>query len=66
MLIEIKPQITKSEFYPCDFHRKNPGKPYAGCTCCGSYSSRDKKPEELTEDERILSKFIKHSRSLDW
>ena len=40
MLIDLtgKKPVTKVETRTCEFHEKNPGVPWAGCTCSGSYS----------------------------
>lgn len=41
MFIDLtgKKQVVKSEHTTCEFHKKNPGVSYAGCTCSGAYSS---------------------------
>lgn len=47
MLIDLtglKP-ITTVESHTCDFHQKNPGMHYAGCTCSGGYSQKWVKDE---------------------
>lgn len=31
--------VSKSTYETCEFHKKNPGVNYAGCTCSASYSS---------------------------
>ena len=45
MIIEHTPQDTKIERIVCEFHKENPGVPYAGCTCSGSYLSTKKRQE---------------------
>ena len=47
MIINIEPnQEVKTKMNTCDFHKKNPGIPYAGCTCSGSYSLSVKNEEK--------------------
>lgn len=36
-----------SEHRTCSFHQRNPGKPYAGCTCMSSFGSRPRKAEDV-------------------
>jgi len=40
MLIDLtgKKIVTKMTGGTCEFHKKNPGVPWAGCTCWGGYS----------------------------
>ena len=48
MIIHEKPnQIAVSTQHTCDFHKKNPGKQWAGCTCSGSFGVRDMTDEEI-------------------
>jgi hypothetical protein len=44
MLIEHNPDDYEvvSEQHTCPFHKKHPGKTYAGCTCSGSHGLRRK------------------------
>lgn len=57
---------TFSEHHTCPFHRRNPGVPWAGCTCSGSYGMRRKgslkpekvDPESLAEIKRICGHTI--------
>ena len=51
--------------HTCSFHKANPGKPYAGCTCSASWGSVRRPPEEVAaikaerrqkEEEEILAK----------
>lgn len=39
MIIDLtgKKFIAKSSYQTCEFHKKNPGVNYAGCTCTASY-----------------------------
>lgn len=43
MLVQL-PEKTevKVTHHVCSFHEKHPGKPYAGCTCGGSFSLKRK------------------------
>ena len=54
MLIREDPDgwVPVGEIQTCDFHRKNPGVPYAGCMCGGSYGRRRATPEEREELRR--------------
>lgn len=49
--------------HTCHFHEVNPGAPYGGCTCSGSWGQKRRAPEEvariktrkrLEEEDRIL------------
>jgi hypothetical protein len=54
MLIIQKPQKVEIKHHVCDFHKRHPEqRNYAGCTCCNSWSTRDKRPDEYTEEERL-------------
>lgn len=48
----LKPQVTEVTHHTCDFHKRNPGAQFPGCTCSSSYSTRDKPEPEWTKDER--------------
>ena len=52
MLIRQPPLITEVTHNTCSFHQRNPGKPYAGCTCSGSYSAKVKPMKDWTPQER--------------
>lgn len=52
MLIFQRPLVTKFRQTTCDFHKRNPGKPFAGCGCTVSVTSREKTWEEMTDEER--------------
>jgi len=52
MLIVQVPTKTVTSRHTCAFHKKNPGKEYAGCTCSSSYSQIAKTFEEMTKEER--------------
>ena len=43
--------VTKH--HTCDFHKKHPGKNYAGCTCSGAYIYREKKSKDKDHDGRV-------------
>ena len=67
MLIEYNPDDYEvvSQSHTCGYHEKNPGKPWAGCTCSGSHGLVRKKfwpplgkPEPLDlEFIALLKKF---------
>jgi hypothetical protein len=70
MLIHHDPDewTSKSEQHTCSYHRLHPGKPYAGCTCSGSWSSVRRAPEEVAaikaerqrkDDDEILARAVK-------
>ncbi len=46
MLIEYNSEDYEvvSKHHVCDYHKRNPGKAWAGCTCGGSYGFRKKDP----------------------
>lgn len=55
MEIKLPPKDSQEvvvTHHTCDFHKKHPGKTYAGCTCSGSYSLRNKESarEGINED----------------
>ena len=53
MIIISKPMITKSKHHICPFHKKNPFKQYAGCTCHSEYWNevdKDNKVSSLKEE----------------
>ena len=52
MLIVQRPQVTETESHTCRFHEENPGVPWPGCTCTATFSSRDKRDDEMTDQER--------------
>lgn len=51
MIIESLPQVVKIKHTTCEFHKKNPGVSYAGCTCMSQYIARNATPEEIKEME---------------
>lgn len=51
MFIVQKPMKTETKWHVCPFHKENPGKPYAGCTCSVGVSAREKTFEEMTVEE---------------
>lgn len=52
MLIKLPPMETTVESNICSYHKKNPGKAYAGCTCSGAITSTVKPLEDWTKEER--------------
>ncbi len=52
MLIKQPPMITETSHNTCGYHKRYPGKNYAGCTCSGSFSLRVKPIEDWTEYEK--------------
>ncbi len=61
MIINYDPDgyVTETSHTTCPFHKKNPGVPYAGCGCTGSYSRRRATPEERQANKlRRLSKEV--------
>lgn len=48
MLIQHDPDrcVAEAQRTTCAYHKKNPGKPYAGCTCSMSVGVREATPEE--------------------
>jgi len=38
-----------SSHHTCSFHKRNPGTPYAGCTCSGSYGLKRRDPAEVAK-----------------
>lgn len=47
MLIQANDNLIGESFsQTCGFHKKNPGMPYAGCTCTGGYTLREMTAEE--------------------
>ena len=55
MLIPYDPDEyeTVSEYHPCAFHREHPKKPFAGCTCSGSFYRRRRSPEEIARVKAV-------------
>jgi hypothetical protein len=51
MRIVQKPQVVTVTSHTCGFHKRHPGHSFPGCTCSGSYSSRDKTSAEMTPEE---------------
>ena len=47
----MKPQICESTHHTCNFHKRHPGRPFPGCTCSASYTTRDKRDDEMTREE---------------
>lgn len=49
MIVDYNPNDYKvvSFQHTCDFHKRNPGKSWAGCTCAGSHGLVKKPAEEL-------------------
>jgi len=43
MRTTTKPGKTERGDYVCPYHRKNPEKPYAGCTCSIAYTREELK-----------------------
>lgn len=52
MLIRQPPTTVEVTHHVCDYHKRHPGKPYAGCTCSGAYKSRVKPMKDWTEAEK--------------
>lgn len=41
MIVEqLREMESVVKHHTCDYHKRNPGKPYAGCTCSTSYGQR--------------------------
>jgi hypothetical protein len=38
MIINIKPGKVEVKHFVCDYHKRNPNKKYAGCTCSSIYT----------------------------
>lgn len=49
MLIPARDYTYNVERHTCDYHRKHPGEPWAGCTCHSSIS------------QEVHDKFLKES-----
>jgi len=51
MLIPFNPAEyeTKTEYHTCLFHEKNPGVPYAGCTCSSTHTLVKKEFDRLLD-----------------
>ena len=49
MLLHYDPDEYESvvTHHTCRYHQMYPGRPYAGCTCSSSYSSRRRTPEDV-------------------
>lgn len=52
MYIVQRPTETKVEKRTCYFHQRHPGRPFPGCTCATSFSTREKSLSEMTAEER--------------
>jgi hypothetical protein len=54
MIIHYDPDATVVEttHTTCSYHKQNPGKPFAGCTCSSSYSHRKATPQEYSENRK--------------
>ena len=52
MFIKLPPMKSEHRQHTCEFHKRNPGKAFAGCTCFGSCSAVVKPIEEWTEEEK--------------
>ena len=57
MLVDYNPDDYKTVTtqHTCGFHKINPGKSWAGCTCSGSYGLVKKTTEELEGDKRLAA-----------
>ena len=53
MLIKQPPMEIVTEFHTCTYHKRNPGNPYAGCTCSGMIGGKVKPVKDWTEQERL-------------
>jgi len=42
---------THTEHTTCQFHKDNPGVPYAGCTCTYSLHKKNKEPKPNLKDD---------------
>lgn len=42
---------THTDHMTCQFHKDNPGVPYAGCTCTGTYSVHKKEQKLNRKDD---------------
>ena len=57
MIINIEPdQEVKRKMNICEFHKKNPGVSFAGCTCTGIYLSSKKREEIIDRHKKGASK----------
>ena len=78
MLIRYDPDEyqTVSQYHTCEFHKRYPGEPFAGCTCSGSLMSRRRTLDEIEavkadkrrkEEDRILAQaeVIRARRALE-
>ena len=54
--------VTVTESTTCSYHRKNPGKTYASCTCSASWGQRRATPEEYKEQK--IAQLEKRAESL--
>jgi len=53
MLDNQRPMEVETSHHTCDYHKKHPERrDYPGCTCSGSWTSRVKKWDEMTEEEK--------------
>jgi hypothetical protein len=54
MLINHDPDryMVEIKSTTCPFHKANPGKPFAGCTCSTSYGQVERSPEEVAAIKR--------------
>ncbi len=54
MIIQYNPDehITVTTHNVCSYHKSNPNKSYAGCTCISSYSLRKATRDEQAENKK--------------
>ncbi len=55
MLTILEEREPFHEFHPCEYHKANPGKQWAGCTCRGTFGTRPKRtPPSLPSPPALL------------
>ena len=55
MLVEYNPEDYETVLtsHTCEYHKKHPGKTWAGCTCSGSYGLRTKEEKSSEAVNRV-------------
>lgn len=49
-IVDLINQVPYAESHICDFHKRNPGKPFAGCCCRSSFGWRPATLQEKIEN----------------
>lgn len=52
MYIVQRPFVDTSSHHTCSFHKRHPGRSFPGCTCSSQFSSREKRWDEMTIEEK--------------